>query len=289
MIPILARTRAGLAASRATLRHPVTLVPTMGALHDGHRALLRRAREISGLNGSLVVSIFVNPLQFGAGEDLDRYPRALERDIAICAEEAADVVFAPGYEQIYPAEQLVTISPGPLGNILEGEFRPGYFEGMLTVVLKLFNLVMPDVAVFGQKDAQQLAAVRAMVVDLNLPVGIASVATVREPDGLAMSSRNARLSAAERVTAVSLSRALRAGSDAARAGPCQAIAVARAELTAAAQADPPLVTDYLSLVDPQTFAEVGADHAGPALLLVAASVGKTRLIDNVPLTFEPAS
>jgi pantoate--beta-alanine ligase len=284
VIPMLARTRAGLDAARATLRHPVVLVPTMGALHDGHRALLSRGRQIAGHNGSLVVSVFVNPLQFGAGEDLDRYPRALERDMAVCGEEGVDVVFAPGHDQMYPTEQLITVSPGPMGDVLEGAFRPGFFDGVLTVVLKLFNLVMPDVAVFGEKDAQQLALVRRMAAEVNLRVEIAAVPTVREPDGLAMSSRNAYLSAAERVTALGLSRALRAGQGVVGQGACAVLAAARAELDAAAQADPPLALDYLALADPLTFEQVTPDHSGPALLLVAASVGKTRLIDNVSLT-----
>ena len=287
MTPMLARTKAGLAAARATLRPPVVLVPTMGALHDGHRALLRRAREISGRNGSLVVSVFVNPLQFGAGEDLDRYPRTLAADVAVCAEEGAAVMFAPAHEQMYPGEQMIMVSPGSMGDVLEGAFRPGFFDGVLTVVLKLFHLVLPDAAVFGEKDAQQLALVRRMVSDLNLAVTIDSVPTVREPDGLAVSSRNRYLSAAERVTALALARALRAGAAVAGAGPAAVLAAARAELAAAAVADPPLATDYLALADPVTFGEIGPGHCGPARLLVAGTVGKTRLIDNVGLTFGP--
>ena len=312
MIPVLARTKTGLAAARATLTGPVVLVPTMGALHDGHRAPLRRARELSGPNGSLVISIFVNPLQFGPNEDLARYPRALERDIAICAEEGVALVFAPGPAQMYPDEPTITVNPGAMGRVLEGAWRPGFFDGVLTVVLKLFHLVVPDVALFGEKDAQQLALVRRMTDDLNLPVRIESAPTYRYPDGLAASSRNAYLSTAERATALSLSRALRsaavvAGDPAAgngqaqddsqaqdgraqdhdRAqdrGPAGVLAAARAELAAAAAADPPLVTDYLALVDPATFTEVDPAHTGPALLLVAGTVGKTRLIDNTALT-----
>jgi pantoate--beta-alanine ligase len=281
---MLARTKSGLAACRATLRPRVVFVPTMGALHDGHRALLRRARQISGRNGSLVVSVFVNPLQFGLGEDLDRYPRTLPEDITICAQEGADVVFAPGYEQMYPVEQMITVSPGPLGEVLEGAFRPGFLDGVLTVVLKLFNLVKPDVAVFGEKDAQQLAAVRRMVADLNLPVTIDSVPVVRDPDGLAISSRNRYLSPSERGTALALSRALRAGVAAAGDGPVAVLAAAQAELSAASQAEPPLATDYLALTDPETFTAIEKDHTGAALLLVAATVGKTRLIDNMRLS-----
>jgi pantoate--beta-alanine ligase len=279
VIPILARTKFGLAAAAATLRPPVALVPTMGALHGGHRALLRRARQITGRNGSVLVSVFVNPMQFGAGEDLDRYPRTLQADVAICAEEGVSVVFAP-------QEQMVTLRPGSMGDILEGAFRPGFFDGVLTVVLKLFNLVRPDVAVFGEKDAQQLALVRRMVADLNLAVQIESVPTVREPDGLAISSRNSYLSPPERVTALGLSRALRAGQAAVAAGPAAVLAAAQEELGAAGRADPPLAMDYLVLADPATLADVAADHAGAALLLVAGTVGKTRLIDNARLRFE---
>lgn len=284
MIPMLARTKIGLAACRATLRSPVVFVPTMGALHEGHRALLRRGRQIAGRNGSLVVSVFVNPLQFGLGEDFDRYPRNLPDDIAICENEGTDVVFAPGYDQIYPVEQTITVSPGPLGEVLEGAFRPGFLDGVLTVVLKLFNLVKPDVAVFGEKDAQQLAAVRRMVADLNLPVAIDPVPVVRDPDGLAISSRNRYLSPSERGTALALSRALREGVAAAAGGPAAVLAAAQAELSAASRADPPLAADYLALADPETFTAIQTGDTGAALLLVAASVGKTRLIDNMWLS-----
>ncbi|HEX5190039.1 MAG TPA: pantoate--beta-alanine ligase [Streptosporangiaceae bacterium] len=282
---MLARTRAGLAACRTTLRAPVVLVPTMGALHDGHRALLRRARQISAPNGTLVVSVFVNPLQFGAGEDLDRYPRPLGDDVAVCTEEGVDVIFAPSHEQMYPAEQMITVSPGLMGQVLEGTFRPGFFEGVLTVVLKLFNLVKPDVAVFGEKDAQQLALVRRMVADLNIPLTIEPVGIVRDADGLASSSRNRYLSPDERATALALSRALRAGLAAAGAGQDAVLAAAQEELTAAGKADPPLATDYLTLADPRTFSPVPAGFAGRALLLVAGTVGKTRLIDNTAVDF----
>jgi pantoate--beta-alanine ligase len=288
MIPMLARTKAGLAACRATLRAPVVLVPTMGALHDGHRALLRRSRQISAPNGAVVVSVFVNPLQFGAGEDLDRYPRTLADDVAVCAEEDVDVVFAPSHEQIYPAEQMITVRPGQMGDVLEGTYRPGFFEGVLTVVLKLFNLVNPDVAVFGEKDAQQLALVRRMVADLNIPVTIEPVGIVRDPDGLAISSRNRYLSPDERATALALPRGLHAGRAAAGAGRDAVLAAAQDELSAASKADPPLATDYLDLVDQATFLPVPAGFAGRALLLVAATVGKTRLIDNVAVEIEAA-
>jgi pantoate--beta-alanine ligase len=190
----------------------------MGALHDGHRALLRRAREIAGAAGTVAVSIFVNPLQFGPNEDLDRYPRTLREDLETCAAEHVDLVFAPGVGEMYPRRQLVTVDPGAAGEILEGEFRPGFFHGVLTVVLKLFSLVRPDVAVFGQKDAQQLALVRQMVADFALGIEIEGVPTVRAADGLALSSRNKYLSSAERTVATVLRKALAAGEAAAARG-----------------------------------------------------------------------
>lgn len=283
MIPMLARTRAGLAACRTTLRAPVVLVPTMGALHDGHRALLRRARQISAPNGTLVVSVFVNPLQFGAGEDLDLYPRTMDADVLVCAEEGVGLIFAPGQAEMYPQPPLVTVDPGPMGRVLEGESRPGHFAGVLTVVLKLLHLVSPDVAVFGEKDAQQLALIRGMVTDLDVGAEITGVPTVRDPDGLAISSRNKFLSEAERRTALLLPVALRAGREAAHAGPA-AVLKAVGEVLGVT-ADPPLRLDYLALVDPDTFEPAGDDLTGPALLLVAARIGTTRLIDNTPLSF----
>jgi pantoate--beta-alanine ligase len=288
--PVLARTRDELAAARAGLPAPVVLVPTMGALHAGHRALLRAARELAGAAGSVpagsvpagsvVVSIFVNPLQFGPGEDLQRYPRTLDADLAMCAEEGARLVFAPSAAEMYPGGRpQVTVDPGPGGQVLEGKFRPGFFDGVLTVVLKLFSLARPDVAVFGQKDAQQLALVRRMVGDLDLGVVIEAVPTVREPDGLAISSRNAYLSAGDRTNALALSRALRAGA-ARAAGGARPVLAAAGEVLAAS---PALAVDYLELVDPATLAPVPAGRAGPAVLVVAATVGGTRLIDNVPV------
>ncbi len=283
--PVLARTRDELAVARAGLPAPVVLVPTMGALHAGHRALLRAARELAGAAGSVpagsvVVSIFVNPLQFGPGEDLERYPRTLDADQAMCAEEGARLVFAPAAAEMYPAGRpQVTVDPGPGGQVLEGKFRPGFFDGVLTVVLKLFSLARPDVAVFGQKDAQQLVLIRRMVSDLDLGVVIESVPTVREPDGLAISSRNAYLSAGDRTNALALSRALRAGSARAADGARPVLAAAGEVLAAS----PALAVDYLELVDPATLAPVPAGRAGPAVLVVAATVGGTRLIDNVPV------
>jgi pantoate--beta-alanine ligase len=284
MMPIVARTRLGLAAALRGLGSPVVLVPTMGALHGGHRELIRQAREIASPNGSVVVSVFVNPLQFGAGEDLDRYPRTLDADVVIAAEEGADLVFAPSAAQMYPRPQLITLDPGPVGRILEGESRPGHFSGVLTVVAKLLRLTRPDVAVFGEKDAQQLALVRRMSQDLDLGTEIVGVPTVRDADGLAISSRNRFLSPAERRTALLLPAALRAGQEAAHDGPA-AVRKAAGEVLATT-ADPALRLDYLALVDPDTFEDVGEDYAGPARLLVAARVGTTRLIDNTPLSLE---
>ncbi len=282
-IPMLVRTRKGLAAARAALPGPVVLVPTMGALHDGHRSPLRLARERAGQQGSVLVSIFVNPLQFGPAEDFDRYPRPLERDLAICAEEGVSAVFAPSREQIYPTEPQVTINPGPVGQLLEGKSRPGFFDGVLTVVLKLLLLTSPDVAVFGAKDAQQLALIRQMVADLDLGVQIAAAPLHRDPDGLATSSRNVYLSAAERTSALALSRALAAASAVAGQGAVATVAAAMAVLNASSSSSPPVELDYLVLADPVTFAEVGPGHRGPAVLLLAARVGTTRLIDNVSL------
>jgi pantoate--beta-alanine ligase len=278
---IVATTRAELAAARDKVPSPVVLVPTMGALHDGHRALLRRAREIAGPAGTVAVSIFVNPLQFGPNEDLDRYPRTLQEDLETCAAEHVDLVFAPAVSEMYPRRQLLTVDPGPAGEILEGEFRPGFFHGVLTVVLKLFSLVRPEIAVFGQKDAQQLALVRQMAADFALGIEIEGVPTVRAADGLALSSRNKYLSAAERKVAPALRNALAAGAAAAAGGP-------RAVLDAASRVleeeGSSFSVDYLALVSAGTYRPV-PDNAfsGPAVLAVAARLGTTRLIDNMPV------
>ncbi|OLT26082.1 pantoate--beta-alanine ligase [Nocardiopsis sp. CNR-923] len=256
----------------------VALVPTMGALHEGHRSLMRLARAHAD---TVVVSVFVNPLQFGPHEDFGRYPRTLGTDARVCAQEGVDVVFAPSVDTMYPSEQMVTVQAGPMGERLEGASRPGFFTGVLTVVSKLLHLVGPDVAVFGRKDAQQLAVVRRMVTDLNLPVEIVGAPTLRDPDGLATSSRNVYLDEGERASALALSRALNAGRAAAGHGPDAVRAAARAVLAEAAEAAPPVEPDYLALVDPATFADVPAGYAGEAVLAVAARVGATRLIDNV--------
>jgi pantoate--beta-alanine ligase len=273
--PSVAESAAELARLRAQLPGPVALVPTMGALHEGHRTLVRAAKQ---LGGGVVVSVFVNPTQFGPGEDFDRYPRTWDADLAALAEEGADVVFHPPVEEVYPPGALgVTVAPGPLGGVLEGAVRPGHFAGVLTVVAKLFGLVRPDVALFGEKDYQQLTLIRAMARELALGLEVVGVPTVREDDGMALSSRNRYLSPEERSRAATISRALRAG---AAAGPDGADAVRTAARDVLATA-PELVLDYLELTDP----DLGpAPEAGPARLLVAARAGSTRLIDNVPVT-----
>jgi pantoate--beta-alanine ligase len=285
---IVANTRAELKGARDKLAGPVVLVPTMGALHDGHRALLRRARALAGPGGTVAVSIFVNPLQFGPTEDLDKYPRTLDQDLAACEQEQVDLVFAPSANEMYPQRQFVMVDPGPAGEILEGEFRPGFFHGVLTVVLKLFSLVRPDIAVFGQKDAQQLALVRAMAADFALGIEVEAVPTVRAADGLALSSRNKYLSPDERAVAPALHRALAAGAAAAPAGPAAVLAAARQALDGPPGSDPtdgaPRV-DYLALVDARSYQPVAAEpdsgFSGDAVLAIAARVGTTRLIDNV--------
>ena len=270
-------TRAELARDVAAADGEIAVVMTMGALHDGHRRLIRVARERAAF---VVVTIFVNPLQFGPNEDFDKYPRTLEADVEACRAEGADVVFAPSREEMYPGgAPSITMNAGPLGEILEGASRPGHFAGMLTVVQKLLMLTRADVAYFGEKDFQQLALIRRMARDLELDVEIVGVPTVREPDGLALSSRNRYLSADDRRAAVALSRALREG--AARTEPEAVLAAA----TKILDEEPAVRVDYLAL----TGADLGpAPAAGPARLLVAARVGTTRLIDNVPLTLERA-
>ena len=264
----LARTTRAL---RATGRR-VVLVPTMGALHAGHLELVRHARRVPG--SVVVVSIFVNPLQFGVGEDLDAYPRTLEPDTELLREAGVDLVLAPSAEGMYPHGRRTTVHPGELGEQLEGASRPGHFAGMLTVVAKLLTIVGPDTAFFGEKDFQQLTLVRQMVADLDLGVRVVGVPTVREPDGLALSSRNAYLDEEQRRAAVALSAALVAGAHAAQGGAQVVLDTARAVLDAA----PGVVVDYLELRD----RHLGpAPQQGDARLLVAARLGTTRLIDNV--------
>ena len=278
----LVHTRAELDAARAGRIGDVAVVMTMGALHEGHLALVRAARRSAK---TVIVTIFVNPLQFGPNEDFARYPRTLDADLKLCEQAEVDIVFAPAADEVYPGgAPMVRIQPGPMGEVLEGAHRPGHFSGMLTVVNKLINLTGPDHAFFGEKDAQQLALIRRMALDLNLPVEIHGVPTVREPDGLARSSRNRYLSAEARVSALSLSRALLAG--AAQSTPDRIRAAARAVLDEAAHAEPPVELDYLALVDPADFTEVAEGFRGTAVLAVAAKVGPTRLIDNLPLGIE---
>ena len=278
--PVVLAAKADLAAARPALTAPVVLVPTMGALHAGHAALLRAARTLAGPAGRVIVSIFVNPLQFRPGEDLDRYPRTMEDDLALCGREGVTAVFAPSAAEIYPGgPPAVTVDPGPVGRVFEGEFRPGFFDGVLTVVLKLFHLVRPDVAVFGAKDAQQLALVRRMVRDTDLDITISAVPIVRDADGLATSSRNRYLSAADRELALVISRALRAGQARAAEGAAAVLQAAQQVLRAA----PALAVDYVAVVDPDTFTPAGPGQAGPALIVAAATAGTTRLIDNAPV------
>jgi pantoate--beta-alanine ligase len=273
--PAVAEAVAELRRLRDGLPGPVALVPTMGALHEGHRALVRAARAQAA---SVVVSVFVNPTQFGPGEDFDRYPRTWDADLTALAEEGADLVFHPGVEDVYPPGSLgVTVEPGPLGSVLEGAVRPGHFAGVLTVVAKLFGLVRPDLAVFGEKDYQQLTLIRAMARELALGVEVVGVPTVREDDGMALSSRNRYLDPAQRTAAAAISAALRAGAAAGGDGAEAVLTAARSVLAA----QPTLTADYLELTDP----DLGpAPATGAARLLVAARAGTTRLLDNVAVT-----
>ena len=252
---------------------------TMGALHEGHLALFRAARGEVGPHGHVTVTIFVNPLQFGANEDLDRYPRSLKEDVELCAAEDVDLVFAPSGEVMYPhGEPSVRIDPGPLGSALEGELRPGHFAGMLTVVAKLLHLTRPDATFFGEKDYQQLVLVRRMVADLDLPVKVHGVPTARESDGLARSSRNRYLSDEQRALAAAVPTALAAGVTAADLGRSADAAVGAAELELGRVG---LTPDYVVV----TATDLGpAPEVGPARLLLATRVGQTRLIDNTPIT-----
>ncbi|MHC9295548.1 pantoate--beta-alanine ligase [Mycobacterium sp. LTG2003] len=250
----------------------VTLVPTMGALHEGHLTLVRAAKRVPG--AVVVVSIFVNPLQFGAGEDLDAYPRTLDDDLAALSAEGVEIAFTPSGSDMYPTGPRTSVHPGPLGDELEGASRPGHFAGVMTVVLKLLQIVRPDRAYFGEKDYQQLALLRQMVADLNVDVQIIGVPTVRESDGLALSSRNRYLDADEREQAGALSAALLAGKYAAAGGAAAAVDAARAVLDEV----PAIQVDYLQVRDPMLGP---APHEGAARLLVAARLGRTRLLDNI--------
>ena len=281
----IVRTVAGLRAALAPARRAectIGLVPTMGALHEGHLSLIARAREACGV---VVVSLFVNPAQFDERADLERYPRSEERDADLAATAGADVLFAPSVEEVYTADFATSVEVLGLTDGLEGAARGAeHFRGVTTVVTKLLCMAMPDVAYFGQKDAQQLAVIRRLVSDLNLPVRIERCPTVREPDGLAMSSRNALLSQQERSRALALPAALEAASELAAAGERSAAAL----LEAASEAMLALgvAPEYLALVDPDTLEELDA-LAPQSLLAVAARIGEVRLIDNAVL--EPAN
>ncbi|VEG58099.1 pantothenate synthetase [Mycolicibacterium aurum] len=260
-------------ALRATGRR-IVLVPTMGALHEGHLTLIRAAKRVPG--AVVAVSIFVNPLQFGAGEDLDAYPRTLDDDLAALRAEGVEIAFTPTADEVYPHGMRTTVHPGPAGAELEGASRPTHFAGVLTVVLKLFNTVHPDRAYFGEKDYQQLVLIRQMVADLDVGVEVVGVPIVREPDGLAMSSRNRYLDPDEREQAGALSSALLAGMYAASNGVAAALDAARAVLDEV----PAAVVDYLEVRDPMLGP---APAEGAARMLIAARLGRTRLLDNIAI------
>lgn len=276
----VARSRAELAALRgAAAAKPaaqIAVVMTMGALHAGHAELVRRARAVADV---VIVTDFLNPLQFAPGEDLDVYPRTFDADLALCRAEGVDVLFAPDDATVYPSgEPSVRIQAGPVGDVLEGAARPGHFDGVLTVVAKLLHLTAAQLAFFGRKDAQQLWLITRMVRDLDFDVEVVGVPTVRDSDGLALSSRNTYLTARDRSAALVLSRALGAATAtaAAKASPHDVVSTA----TTVVHQEPQVRPDYVALVDPGTFQPVAADHHGAALLLLAAHVGSTRLIDN---------
>jgi pantoate--beta-alanine ligase len=276
--PRVVRTRAQMRTARRSLREPVGLVPTMGALHAGHDSLVRRARDESA---SVITSIFVNPTQFGPGEDFERYPRDERGDLERLAGLGVDLVFAPPVDEIYPAGFTTRVDPGPLGEVLEGAARPGHFRGVATVVAILFELAAPQRAYFGQKDGQQAIVIRRMVHDLALPVDIRVCPTIREADGLAISSRNSYLSAEERAAAPVLHRALSAVSDAYDAGERSAEWLRR--LMTRTVAEQPLARlEYASVGDMDELAELDVVD-GPALASLAVRFPSTRLIDCLPL------
>jgi pantoate--beta-alanine ligase len=256
----------------------IALVPTMGALHEGHLALIDRARENAA---TVVMSLFVNPLQFGPNEDFARYPRDRDRDARLAEARGVDIMFAPQPYELYPEGRAITVEPGALASRWDGASRPGHFTGVLTVVAKLFNIVQPDVAVFGQKDIQQATLIRAMVRDLDFPVRLIVAPTVREQDGVALSSRNAYLSEADRNRARVLSRAIFAMRDSFDAGE-RATAVLESLGTSVVAAESTVALEYLAVMDPQTLETVPVAAAGN-IIAIAARVGTTRLIDNVIL------
>jgi pantoate--beta-alanine ligase len=269
--------RAALAPARRAGRR-IGFVPTMGFLHEGHLTLVDRARAEADL---VVLSVFVNPIQFGPHEDYARYPRDLPRDLALAEGRGVDLVFTPSVEEMFPEPTFTRVTMRIATERYEGAARPGHFDGVLTVVAKLFHIVQPDVAVFGQKDAQQAAVVRRMAQDLAFPIEVVVAPTVREPDGLAFSSRNVYLSAEERAEALAISRAVAKAAELARGGERDGGALERA-MRAELDRSPSLQVEYAAVVDADRFTPV-ARIAGPAVAVIAARVGRTRLIDNAPL------
>ena len=285
MSALLASTHSELIAARGD-NPSVAVVMTMGALHEGHATLIRTAREVVGRAGYVVVTDFVNPTQFGAGEDFDRYPRTLEHDLEVSGTAGADVVFAPSVEEMYGSSNLaelgnqVMIEPGVLGEILEGAARPGHFKGMLTIVGKLLHLTAPQYALYGEKDYQQLALITSMVAQLRFPVEVIGVPTVREEDGLAMSSRNRFLSKQERAVAVVIPRAIQAAAEVAKHdGAVAGVRAGNAILSDHSE----VALDYLVITNPQ----LGPAAQGAGRVLIAARVGNTRLIDNIACEVGP--
>jgi pantoate--beta-alanine ligase len=274
----VATTVAEMRALRSGMSGDVGFVPTMGYLHEGHLSLVRAAREA---NAHTVVSIFVNPTQFGPGEDFERYPRDTERDLSLLRDERVDVVFMPPVDEMYPEGASTFVEVEGITDVLEGAHRPGHFRGVTTVVAKLFNIVQPARAYFGRKDAQQLAVVRKMVRDLRRDIEIVGLPIVREPDGLAMSSRNAYLAPEERAAALVLSRALNKAEELFAAGERDAEALRRA-MRELIGAEPLARVDYVSVADPETLRELDRIDSG-ALASLAVRIGRTRLIDNVTL------
>ena len=269
----------------AELRRPLGLVPTMGALHAGHLSLVEAARSD---NATVAVSIFVNPLQFGQGEDFERYPRDIDADAELLDRAGADVVFAPDAASFTPPHRVTTVQVAGLGDVLDGVSRPGHFDGVATIVTKLFNTVQPDRAYFGEKDFQQLAVIRTLVADLNQPVTVIGCPIVRDADGLALSSRNVYLSAEQRQAARAISRSLRHAAATFSGDVDETVSSLRRTLERASG----VRLDYAEVVDPETLAPLEGVVEGPAQALVAAYVGDTRLIDNIrlePKGFAPSA
>lgn len=259
----------------------IGLVPTMGALHSGHASLIEAARKVCDF---VVVTIFVNPTQFGPNEDFQKYPRPIEQDLAACERAGAQLVFVPEVDKVYPKPFFTTVDVTGISEVLEGACRPGHFKGVATIVLKLFNMVQPDIAFFGQKDFQQQLLIRRMVRELDLPLEVRVCPTVREPDGLALSSRNVFLSAEDRVSALALSRSLRHAESRLQEGE-QDLAKIRCEMNEILTATPHLKLEYATIVDPDSIAELDRPRR-LQVAVVAARVGSTRLIDNLPIALQ---